>query len=164
MTNVDGPRFTGTHMLLIMLSFFGVIIVVNFYMAYSATHSFAGLVVENSYVASQHFNEKLAAVHHQAALGWKVDVDVQEDGVTVDARDAKGHPIRGKVDVEMTRPTTDRDDHDLSAVASGFGAVHLPTKLGSGAWFAAITITADDGNSYLVSHRVILADDAAAKP
>lgn len=164
MTNAAEPRFTGTHMLLIMLSFFGVIIVVNFYMAYSATHSFAGLVVENSYVESQHFNEKLAAVHRQAALGWKVDVGVKEDGVTVDARDAKGRPIRGRIDVEMTRPTTDRDDHDLTAVAGGTGTILLPTKLSSGAWDAAITVTSEDGQTYLVSHRIILADPASTRP
>lgn len=156
MSEVFTGRFTGRHMLLIMVSFFGVVIVVNFYMAYSATHTFAGLVVENSYVESQHFNEKLDAMRQQATLGWAVKVDVQADGVTVDARDAKGVPIRGRIDVEMTRPTTDQDDHDLASDAAGFGAVHLPTKLSSGAWDASVTVTSADGHQYLLRQRVVI--------
>ena len=152
-----GTGFTGRHMLLIMVSFFAVVIAVNFYMAYNATHSFAGLVVENSYVESQHFNEKLEAVRRQAALGWKVGVEVEADGVTVDARNARGVPIRGRVEVEMTRPTTDDDDHDLVAESIGYGAVHLPTTLAPGAWDATVTVVSAEGEHYLATRRVIIA-------
>lgn len=161
MTHSLEPRFTGRHMLLIMVSFFGIVIAVNFYMAYNATHSFAGLVVENSYVESQHFNEKLEAVRRQAALGWKVAVKVEEDGVTVDARDAAGVPIRGKIEVEMTRPTTNRDDHDLTAEADGYGVVRLPTRLTSGSWDATVMIESNGGEHYLSTHRVVISDPPA---
>ena len=63
-------EFTGRHMLVIMLAFFGVIIAVNLTMASFANSSWSGLVVKNSYVASQEFNEKAAAGRAQAALGW----------------------------------------------------------------------------------------------
>lgn len=57
----DKPKeFTGRHMLAIMLAFFGVIIAVNGVMATFATRSWSGLVVENTYVASQQFNERAA--------------------------------------------------------------------------------------------------------
>lgn len=164
MSETTERRFTGKHMLLIMVSFFTVVIVVNIFMAYSATSSFAGLVVENSYVASQHFNEKLDAMRRQSALGWKVAVDVREDAVVVDARDSHGTPIRGAIDVEMTRPTTDRDDHELKAEANGYGPVSLPTSLTSGSWDATVTITADSGETYLSTHRVILSDPPEARP
>ena len=53
------PReFTGKHMLVIMFAFFGVIIAVNLTMATFAHTSWSGLVVQNSYVAGQHFNRK----------------------------------------------------------------------------------------------------------
>ena len=157
--NADpSPGFTGRHMLLIMVSFFGVVIAVNFYMAYNATHSFAGLVVENSYVESQHFNEKLEAVRRQAALGWTVGVTVKADAVTVDARDARGVPVRGRIEVEMTRPTTDNDDHDLTADASGGGAVRIPTTLSPGAWDATVTIVSTRGDHYMSTHRVVIAE------
>ena len=51
-------EFTGRHMLAIMLAFFGTIIAVNLVMAIFASRSWTGLVVKNSYVASQEFNEK----------------------------------------------------------------------------------------------------------
>lgn len=164
MSETTERRFTGTHMLLIMVSFFAVVIVVNFFMAYSATSSFAGLVVENSYVASQQFNEKLEAMRRQEALGWKVAVDVREDAVVVDARDSLGTPIRGTIDVEMTRPTTDRDDHQLKGEATGYGPVLMPTHLTSGSWDATVTFTAASGETYLSTRRVILSDPPEARP
>ena len=41
-------RFTGYHMLAIMVAFFGVVIAVNLTMATFASRSWTGLVVENS--------------------------------------------------------------------------------------------------------------------
>ncbi|RWK14298.1 FixH family protein, partial [Mesorhizobium sp.] len=55
--NAEKPRvFTGRHMLAIILAFFGVVIAVNLTMATLANTSWTGLVVENTYVASQQFN------------------------------------------------------------------------------------------------------------
>ncbi|TIS18850.1 MAG: cytochrome oxidase, partial [Mesorhizobium sp.] len=51
------PReFTGRHMLISILAFFAVVIGVNLTMATFAHRSWTGLVVENTYVASQQFN------------------------------------------------------------------------------------------------------------
>ena len=61
--------FTGRHMLLVMVAFFGVTITVNLVLAFFATSSWTGLIVKNSYVASQEYNEKLAEARAQDALG-----------------------------------------------------------------------------------------------
>src|SRR3546814_16112365 len=53
---------------------------VNFLMASLATSTFSGVVVENSYVASQHFNRWLDEAAQEKALGWKVDVQRRTDG------------------------------------------------------------------------------------
>lgn len=91
------PRgFTGWHMALILMAFFAVVIGVNLVMATVAVRSFGGVVVKNSYVASQKFNGWLAQARAQQRLGWK-------DGVTLDARrrvrltlaDAHGLPVQG---------------------------------------------------------------------
>ena len=66
--------FTGRHMLFAMLAFFGVIIAVNLTMAAFATKSWTGLVVKNSYVASQAFNRELEQAKVQAARGWTGDI------------------------------------------------------------------------------------------
>jgi nitrogen fixation protein FixH len=156
-------EFTGWHMLAAMLLFFASIIGVNLIMAYSAVSSFAGLVVDNSYVASQHFNEKLASMRRQQALGWTVDLDVLADAVTVDVRDAAGARVATRVDVEMTRPTTNRDDHFLHADQS-LGPVHLPTVLTPGAWDATLSLTAAGGETFLTTRRVVIGAPALVSP
>ena len=47
--------FTGRHMLLLVSAFFAAVIAANGTMAYFAARSWTGLVVENSYVASQEY-------------------------------------------------------------------------------------------------------------
>jgi hypothetical protein len=63
-------RFTGGHMLALMLAFFGTVVAVNFVMATLAVRTFGGTVVDNSYVPSQHYNHWLDQARAQRALGW----------------------------------------------------------------------------------------------
>ncbi len=72
-------KFTGWHMLAMMVAFFGVVIGVNLTMARIAIGSFGGVVVENSYVASQEFNGWLAEARDQDALGWSVTKSLRDD-------------------------------------------------------------------------------------
>lgn len=64
-------RFTGFHMLAIMLAFFAVVVAVNLAMATVAARTFGGKVVDNSYVAGQRFNGWLAEARAQEQLGWR---------------------------------------------------------------------------------------------
>jgi len=73
-------RLTGWHMLAVFIAFFGVVFVVNFYMAHLATATFSGEVVENSYVASQKFNIWLDEAAREKALGWHVTASRLPDG------------------------------------------------------------------------------------
>ncbi len=85
-------RFTGRHMALILVCFFLVVITVNVVMARFASSTFGGVVVENSYVASQHFNRWLEEAKAQKALGREASIDWRDDGVVAilltDAPDA----------------------------------------------------------------------------
>ena len=82
--------FTGWHMTAILMTFFAVVITVNFTMARLAMSTFGGKVVENSYVASQHYNVWLARAEAQDRFGWtpkisldagrRVRVEVRKDG------------------------------------------------------------------------------------
>jgi len=76
-------RFTGYHMLACMIGFFLVVIGVNSVMATIAERSFTGTVVENSYVASQHFNRWLDEAKAQDRLGWHATIDHDGQRVTV---------------------------------------------------------------------------------
>ena len=84
-------RFTGRHMLIVMVAFFGTVIAVNVTMAMFATRTFGGTVVDNSYVASQKFNGWLKEAEKERALGWKAEAKRLADGkVAVTLHGAQG--------------------------------------------------------------------------
>lgn len=79
--------FTGWHMSAILVTFFAVVITVNFTMARLAMSTFGGKVVENSYVASQHYNVWLARAEAQDRLGWTPKISLDADrNVRVEVR------------------------------------------------------------------------------
>ena len=75
----ERKHFTGRHATMILVAFFGVVISVNIVMASFALSTFGGTVVDNSYVASQHYNEWLARADAQDRLGWDRSVTVDAD-------------------------------------------------------------------------------------
>lgn len=75
--------FTGRHMLIIMLCFFGVIILVNLTMAVLASKSWTGLIVKNGYVASQHFNKNQEAQEQFLAAGWQSQLNYKNGHFTL---------------------------------------------------------------------------------
>lgn len=77
-----GP-FTGRHITAIIVAFFVVVVSVNLIMARAASRTFGGVVVENSYVASQKFNGWLAEAERQKALGWSANASHRSDGRVV---------------------------------------------------------------------------------
>lgn len=72
--------FTGRHMTRILVAGFGVVIAVNLVMARLAVSTFGGVVVENSYVASQEFNRWLDEADQARTLGWTPHLERVEDG------------------------------------------------------------------------------------
>lgn len=72
-------QFTGWHMTMILVAFFGIVMTVNFTMARMAIGTFGGTVVDNSYVASQNYNRWLDAAERQDRLGWTVQATITKD-------------------------------------------------------------------------------------
>ena len=90
--------FTGRHAAIILVAFFGVVIGVNMVMASFALSTFGGTVVDNSYVASQHYNEWLARAEAQDRLGWEESVAVDESLLH-----ARGDPRGGRAAPRVER-------------------------------------------------------------
>lgn len=128
-------KFTGKHMALCMVGFFGVIIAVNLLMATLAKQSWTGLVVKNSYVASQDFNDHLQAGRDQAALGWK-SIFLYTDGqFSFDLQDRDGASVKADhVDLEIGRPATEISDATLSMSLLVDGQFQLQHRLAPGLW------------------------------
>ena len=87
----DTPQpFTGRHMALILVSFFAVVVGVNVTMAVLARKSWTGLVVQNSYVASQHFNAETNKRLVMLAKGFRMEIEVRTGSVSVTLNDKAG--------------------------------------------------------------------------
>jgi len=131
-------EFTGKHMLAIMCAFFGVIIADNLTMATFARTSWSGLVVQNSYVAGQEINAKLAEGRYQTELGWSADIALGEGVLRFSLVDAQGESVAldGGV-ANLRRPVGDADDMSVTLVA-GTDGLEAPVAVADGAWIIEI--------------------------
>lgn len=152
-------EFTGKHMLFMMLAFFGVIIGVNLIMATFATSTWTGLIVKNSYVASQDFNAKLEKARKQEALGWTSSAALSGSELSVKILDAAGKPLSAlNVVARVYRPVAEAEDHDVALTAYGVGAYRAKVDLGAGLWEAAVLATDRGDRTYEQIFRFIVKD------
>ncbi|MEJ5900805.1 FixH family protein [Ochrobactrum teleogrylli] len=150
--------FTGWHMLGIMVAFFGVIIAVNVTMAYFAINSWSGLVVANSYVASQEFNEKAETGKQQAALQWQSKPSYENGVLTYRLLDRNGQPVAvtGGT-VEFKRPVGDVNDTKAALTAGDeAGVLGANIALTDGAWVMEINADAGLEDPYRHIIRVLI--------
>lgn len=136
----DGRPFTGRHMWILAISFFGVIISVNVVMATLAMRSWTGLVVENSYVASQEFEEKRLAHEAQLKAGWQATLTYLPGAarlVIVDG--ARGSIDLGNVSLKLNRPVGGHDDQSLDLERKTDGSYEAQVTLPAGLWEATVT-------------------------
>ena len=139
-------EFTGKHMLALALSFFGVIIAVNVGMAVVSQTSWTGLVVENSYVASQEFETKRVAHDKQVAAGWESDFTYENGLARLVVKDGAGNPVDlGPVSLLINRPVGGHDDANLAPARGGDGAYSAPVTLGDGVWEAVAAADTSTG-------------------
>lgn len=130
---------TGWHAAAALVAFFGVVVAVNLVMATFATRTFGGVVVENSYVASQKYNDWLAAAERQNQLNWKIVPDVDADrrvtvGLALDGAEVRGfarHPLGREPDVPLTFVAKEGGYRSVLPLPSGRWNVHLLVKRGA---------------------------------
>jgi nitrogen fixation protein FixH len=138
-------RFTGWHMLGVMLAMFGTIIAVNFTMATFAVRTFGGTVVDNSYVASQEFNGWLAQARAQKQLGWAISVD--EDGthrprIALHARD--GLLTGATLSAVATHPLGRAPAQTITFIATPDRRYIATRPLPAGRWLLRIAVRHGD--------------------
>ncbi|TGD44761.1 nitrogen fixation protein FixH [Pseudotabrizicola sediminis] len=144
-------EFTGRKMAIVMVSFFGVIMAVNFLMAYKAVSTFPGLEVKNSYVASQKFDTIRAA---QQELNWTMtpDYDAADRRLYLAFTDSDGQPAQiTDLSVLVGRSTAARDDQTPNFTYAA-NLWTTPLDLEPGKWLLRVEARAVDGT--LFSQRV----------
>jgi nitrogen fixation protein FixH len=139
MTAARSPEFTGRHMWLLVIGFFGVIIAVNIGMAVVASTSWTGLVVSNSYVASQEFEDKRIAHEAQKAAGWQATLTYSPGTARVVIVDGTGQPIDlGSVTLKVNRPVGGHDDRVVLLERTPDGSYAATLTLAAGVWDALV--------------------------
>lgn len=155
MTTTAPKPFTGRRMLAVMLGFFGVVIGVNAALAIFSSTSWTGLVVKNSYVASQHFNEYLARARRQQALGWRSTLGYAGGALHFNLMGRDGAPLPGmRVEVTLRRPTHEGEDRRVVLTPSTGGGYGGALALPKGTWNADVAATDTIGRHYQRAFRL----------
>ena len=140
----ERKAFTGRHAAMILVAFFGTVIGVNMVMASFALSTFGGTVVDNSYVASQHYNVWLARAKAQDRLQWTphvsldadrhVRIEIRKDGRPLAASRVAAtasHPI-GRADPSILRFKAAEDGAWRSVEPLAVGRQRLDIVVGRG--------------------------------
>ncbi len=139
-------RLTGRHVLVVLLAFFGCILLVNGVFVFAALDSWTGLTTDHAYQEGLDYNSRLDAGAAQRALRWQVEIGAAPlDGhrwqLSARFRDFAGRPQQElAVAVELRRPTQEGLDQALQLSHSGAGLYteqFTPAALGN--WDAVVT-------------------------
>jgi len=132
MAQARKKRFTGWHMTGILVAFFGSVAAVNFTMASYASSTFGGIVVKNSYVASQEFNGWLEEARESEALGWEAVTTWRPDGRLVVS--VNGAPDFLAAQATARHPLGRMPDQALGFTRIGEGTYLSDEELPEGRW------------------------------
>ncbi|MEP2988403.1 MAG: FixH family protein [Parasphingorhabdus sp.] len=146
-------KITGFHVTLMFVAFFGVIMAVNFLMAGLALGSFSGTVVDNSYVASQKYNEWLEESRQEAAHGWIIgEPKRRDDKLQLSVLDAEGAALSDpKISAIAYHPVGQTEAINLTFTENTRGLYQSNEALPSGRWKLKISIAEGLRNLDMVS-------------
>lgn len=139
---MSGFRLNGRHVAAMFVGFFAVIIAVNVLMASYAVRGFGGTVVDNSYVASQRFNEWLAMARRQDARGWRQQTRLDAGRhlvLTLDGPSATPTSVAATAEHPLGRTA----DIPLRFEVQADGQWRAVTPLPTGRWIIHWTVQAD---------------------
>ena len=153
----------GKHVLIAMLSFFGVIFVVNGIFTYFALSTFTGVSADDAYKRGRDYNQTIEAAARQKELSWSVQVEHRfaADGsfeLAIRPRDKDGALLTGlRIEARMARPTQADLDRSISVreTETGLyrGSVDLPIK---GQWDLELRAGRGSGTDFISSNRILV--------
>lgn len=154
-----GFVFTGKHMLGVLILFFGTIISVNLVMAYYASSTWSGLVVQNTYVASQQFNAKASAIRDMLASGIKGELDVSSEAIRYRLTLPGDQAVAAdKVSAHFKRPVGEHQDFVAELSALGGGLYGVSHEVLPGEWIVELIAVKDGKTIMHEAPRIALAD------
>ena len=156
----DDHPLTGWHVLAIVGLFFGTIFAVNIALTIFAIGTFPGLVVKNSYVASQNYNALLAEGRAQEEAGFKAQLVAKAGILHFRLANASGASWRQlHISAYAGRPASGRDDRVITFTESG-EFYQADTALPAGRWI--VDVEARDGDTLVFRQSQPVWIEAAA--
>tara|TARA_E500000305_G_scaffold14702_1_gene10414 strand:+ start:51 stop:566 length:516 start_codon:yes stop_codon:yes gene_type:complete len=159
-THMSTPmKIKGKHVLLMLLAFFGIVIVVNVTFITLALETWTGLTSQKSYQEGLTYNAAIRDAEAQRARGWQVEVAFTRDqtppgivSMSVSARlsDSAGKALMpASITLAFRHPINETYDQlvTLSETADGFyvGQATLPVV---GNWDTRLTAHMADGTPF----------------
>lgn len=148
-----GKALKGWHVLVIMLSFFGVMFAVNGVFLYHAIVSFPGEDVKKSYVQGLTYNDTLATRAAQAELGWSAELGLQDEDLVFRLQDAAGAPLSNLAVIgELRRNATQDADQAVIFQPVGAGEYRVENvQLEIGQWTLRVSVFDAGGERLLLN-------------
>jgi len=140
----------GWHVLSGFVFAFGIIIAVNFTLAFNAVKTFPGLEVKNSYVASQSFDSDRAA---QTALSWDVSATVQNQTLRLEFQRG-GSAVQPEIEQAVFGRATNVSQDQNPEFSYDGNAFVAAVAADGGNWNLRLKARAADGT--LFQQRVIV--------
>jgi nitrogen fixation protein FixH len=140
MIGMAHKQFTGRHLLIILIGFFGAVLAINGIFAYLAVSTYRGVDSPSAYEDGLHYNQRIEAAHRQAGLGWSHEVRLENGRVEVGVVDSKGWPVTGlSVSGQIARPVAEDPSRALvlKETRAGFYAVRVD-GLNPGNWILTL--------------------------
>ena len=148
-------RITGWHVLVAVVAFFGVVIAVDAAFLMAAYRTFPGQVSVTPYEDGLAYNSRVARQRAQAALGWRVLVSTEPDGLVVQVSDKAGAPVGGLVvSGALSRPATEAGRLPLTFAEVAPGRYEASVAPAPGGWDLALTARSEDGDVIEAERRL----------
>ena len=152
----QGFKFEGWHMLVIMVSFFAIIASVNVTMAILANSNWTGLVVKNSYVASQKYNQVLHEAEQLRKSGLRSELKFADKKLSFVLSGQDGAPVLvDSLTAHIGRPAHEHSDRSIAFEVYSNDRYQLELDLEPGIWAVSITGMAN-GAMYRRDERIFV--------
>lgn len=154
----------GRHVLMVLVGFFGVMLIVNAIFVYFALATFSGGDTSNPYRKGLDYNETLAAAERLAARGWQSEIgyDDRAGRLSLSVRDREAVPVTGLgIEAALSRPATDKEDQAVILSETEPGVYVAEIKLAPGLWVISVAPrNASDASEpvYRLKHRLFVAE------
>lgn len=153
-----GPRPSDKYIPWYFVAFFVVLAILDGIFVYLATTSHTGVVEENHYEKGLAYNERVAAIEAQEALGWVSEISFGDKGdLLFEIVDRDQLPLEGaSVEAQFVRPTQDGSDflRALGEIQPGLYAVDAG-EVSAGQWEIRVFVEWKQ-QQYQTSKRVVV--------